>query len=239
MTRSDRSDEALDELERTESAWLLARDADPRAAPPSLEIGAEYAELEGMLASLPSDQPDESWQDDVLRAATAGDPQRLARWRTTTARWGLAAALAAAAVAVVWLVLPRALDGTAGRRAGAPVLAELEVAIRHVATSRSGSGEPVVGDKLVVTARPRGRYDLRIYRSDGKRLTTCPGDPECKAGPHGAQTIEITLDAPVQYQVTLVDDLSDALPDGSLDVYVDAARAANARIHMVPPIAVH
>ena len=48
--------------------------------------------------------------------------------------------------------------------------------------------------------------------------------------PTGEHVIDITLDAPVQYHVILVDGVSDAPPDAAMDVYLDAARAANARI---------
>src|SRR5262245_3938850 len=64
----------LDELERAESAWLRARESDPHAPAPSLKIASEYAELEDLLGRLPSAPADESWHDEVLRAASASTP---------------------------------------------------------------------------------------------------------------------------------------------------------------------
>jgi hypothetical protein len=115
----------------------------------------------------------------------------------------------------------------------------LEVAVCHVGATRGDPDEAVVGDHLVVTARPREAGDLRVYRSDGALVARCPDGPGCRGGSDGAQTLEITLDAPVQYQVILVDGVSAALPDGAMDAYVSAASAANARIIVCSPIDVH
>ena len=81
--------------------------------------------------------------------------------------------------------------------------------------------------------------DLRVYRADGTLVARCPNGPGCRGEAHGAQIIDITLDAPVQYQVILVDGMSDAPPDAAMDVYLSAARAANARIIPYSPIDVH
>jgi len=208
---------------RAESEWLLARETDPSAPAPSPEIAADYAELEALLGSLPSGWAGERWQEEVLRAASAL-PSR-PWWRTPVFKWVTTGALATAASVVVWTLLPRTPD--------------LEVGFRYTATTRGTPGEHVIGDHLVITAHPREAGDLRVYRSDGALVGRCPHGPGCKAGARGAQTIDITLDAPVQYQVILVDGVSNTPPDGPIDVYLAAARAANARITIYKPIDVH
>lgn len=223
----------LHPTERAESEWLLAREHDPRAPPPSPEIAADYAVIEDLLGSLPAGPSDEGWQEDVWRALSASirpASTPLAStvsppwWRTPVSRWSMGGALVAAAAVIVLILLPRA--------------PELEVTTSHIGAMRGASDEVVVGDHLVVTARPREVGDLRVYRSDGMLVARCPNGPGCRNGSREEQTIEITLDAPVQYQVILVDG-GNALPDGAMDAYVDAARAANARIIMYPPIDVH
>jgi hypothetical protein len=225
MSKPDDPAEApsLPDAMRAESEWLLARETDPSAPAPSPEIAADYAELEALLGSLPSGCTGERWQEEVLRAASAL-PSR-PWWRTPVFKWVTTGALATAASVVVWRLLPRTPD--------------LEVRFRHTSTTRSTPGEHVIGDHLVITARPREAGDLRVYRSDGALVGRCPHGPGCKAGAHGVQTIDITLDAPVQYQVILVDGVSDAPPDGSIDAYLAAARAANARVIIYQPIDVH
>jgi hypothetical protein len=218
----------LDDAERAESAWLLARDHDPHAPAPSPEIAADYAKLEHLLASTPTGTIDERWHDDVVRAAAA----RASRpwWRTPASRWVIGGVLATAAAVVVWIRLPRE------PKRSTPAAPDLEVAVLHTGVTRGGSGEAAIGDHLVVTARPREAGDLRVYRSDGTLLARCPRGPGCKQDSHGVQTIELTLDAPDQYQVILVDGVSDAPPDGAIDAYLDAARAAHARITAPTPI---
>jgi hypothetical protein len=116
---------------------------------------------------------------------------------------------------------------------------ELEVAIHHVGVIRSDSKEAVVGDRLVIKARPHGAGDLRVYRSGDTLVATCPNGPGCAATTDGEYAVEVTLDAPVQYQVILVVSMGDAPLTGTMDTYMDTARAAKARIVMYPPIDVH
>jgi hypothetical protein len=216
-----------DDAERAESRWLLAREDDPSAPAPSSEIAGDYAEMEDLLGSLPSGSSDERWQEEVLRAASASAMQSQPWWYTTIFRWVMGGTLATVATIAMWMRLPRAPEP------------ELEVEFHHTGTTRSAPDEHVVGDQLVVTARPRGVGDLRVYRSDGMLVARCPGGPGCRVGSPGAQTIDITLDAPVQYRVILVDGVSDVPPDAAMDVYMGAARAANARMIPYPPIDVH
>jgi hypothetical protein len=130
-----------------------------------------------------------------------------------------------AAAVVVWL-LPSRPPG------------ELDVAILHVDKTRD-LNEVAVGDRLVVKAQPRGAGELRVFRSGGTLVARCPGGPRCTATGQGEHTIELTLDAPIQYHVVLVVGMADASAEGSMDAYLDAARAAHARIVMYPPIDVH
>lgn len=221
---------------RAELEWLLARERDPAAPPPSPEVAAEYAELEDLLASLPSGDSDQSWQDEVFRAAAALARSPRPWWRTTAFRWAMGGAIATAAAVAVWLLIPRA--------------PALEIAVRHTSTTRSAdragavgraSDEAVIGDQLVVTARPREAGDLRVYRSGRTLVARCPNDPRCRSGAHGELTIEIPLDAPVPYQVILVDGANIAPSEGATDVnvYLEAARTANARSIAYRTIDVH
>lgn len=214
----------IDETERAESAWLLARQEDPGAAAPSPPIASDYAELEDLLHTLPTGAPDHSWHDDVLRAASPAALPSRPWWRRKPGWTGVAALAAVAAVVV--LVRP----------SRAP--AELEVAIRHVSGARADS-EVVVGDRIVVSARPGTGADLRIFRSDGTPVARCPGGAGCRIPAPGEYILEATLDAPVRYHVVLVTGMSRALPLSTMDTFIDAARAADAHIVMDPPIDVH
>jgi len=219
----------LDDAERAESAWLLARDADPAAPAPSPQLPSEYDELEGLLADLPSVSSDKSWQEAVLNAGLAPPrPPHRAAWKWAA---GGAALTTAAAIAVIAL-WPR------------PEADELEWVTRRNGSVRSSKDDVTVGDRLIVTARPQGNGELRVYRGDGVLVARCPRGPGCQgstrdAGDAGKQVIEITLDAPVQYHLILAIGDVEALPELSLNTYVDAARAAGARIVTSSAIDVH
>ena len=209
----------IDDAVRAESDWLLAREHDPNAPPPSPEIARDYVEIEDLLGNLPLPPSDDRWHDDVLRAARARVQPSRPWWRTAVFRWttGVGATLAAAVVLLMVVRPPP----------------ELEVVTHHVDPTRGDDNEVVVGDHLVVTARPDGPADLRVYRSDGTLVARCPDGPGCRTRKPGELAIEATLDAPVQYHVILVVGMAGALPDGSMDAYLDAAKAAGARV--VPP----
>jgi hypothetical protein len=222
----------LDEAERTEFEWLLARDSDPDAPAPSSAIARNYAELEELLATLPSQVSDDRWQQEVMQAASKSTPA-LAAWSyRRMVRWtsGVAVAVAAAAALALWPC------GTASPR-------ELEVAIVHADQRRSdvdpkrGDGSAVLGDHLVVTARTSGLTDLRVYRSDGKLVARCPDGPGCRTPLQGEYTIDVELDAPVEYRVILAVGMSDATVTEK-DAYLEAARVAKARVVTYPPISV-
>lgn len=217
----------LDGAERAESDWLLARESDPRAMAPSSKIASDYTELEDLLGDLPSEPVDQSWQDEVLRTvASSASPSRSWR-RRAIARWATGAVLAAAAAMAVWLLWPR------------PHAGELEVTILHVDKTRSDLEEVVVGDRLVARAQLRGAGELRVFRAGGALVARCPDGPGCTASAHGEYAIEITLGAPIRYQVILVTGMIKAPPGGTMDEYLDRARAAGARILMYSPIDVH
>jgi len=161
------------------------------------------------VASPPSPSPSRSWR------------------RRAIARWATGGALVAAAAVAVLLLRPR------------PRTDELEIAILHTSATRSDSKDVVVGDRLVVKARPNGAGDLRVFRSGGTLVARCPDGPGCSASAQGEHILEITLDAPVRYQVILVVGMVTASLGGTMDAYLDAARAVNARIIMHQPIDVH
>jgi hypothetical protein len=219
----------IDDEERAEAAWLLARDSDPSTPAPSRELARDHAELEDLLGNLPAGASVESWHDEVLRLATSSAaPSRPPR-RRRAYRWAIAGALVAAAAVAAVVLIPRPRPRAGG----------LEVAIRPGDPARGDSTEAVVGDHVVIRARPRGTGDLRVYRADGVLVARCPDGPGCITAAHGEHAIDVRLDAPVQYHVILVDGLTGDLPGQTMDAYLDAARAANARIVTYPPIDVH
>jgi hypothetical protein len=214
----------IDDAERAESEWLIARENDPGAPAPSSKIASDHAEIHDLLGSLPLGSSDESWHDDVLKLASVSVSVTPLR-RRPLLRWTGGALLAAAAAVVVVVSLrPR------------PPAPELEVAIHHGDPSRSDSRDAAVSDRLIVRARPRGASELRVYRADGPLVARCPDGPRCTTPAQGEYAIDITLDAPVQYHVILVVGTVAPLPEGTMDTYIDAARTANARIVTYQPI---
>lgn len=220
----------IDDAERAESDWLIARESDQGTRPPSAKIASDHAEIDDLLGNLPLGPSDESWHDDVLRLASASVTPLRPWWRKPVVRWATGGTLVAAAAAMAMVVL----------RPRPPVpRGELEVAIHHGDPARGDSREAVVGDRLVVKAHPGDASELRVYRADGPLVARCPNGPRCSIPAQGEHVIDVTLDAPVQYHVILVVGVRDPLPDGTMDTYLDAARAANARIVMHRPIDVH
>jgi hypothetical protein len=156
-----------------------------------------------------------------LKAALATPPKPAAPapawWRRRWMQWSMGGAFATAMAFSVWLLLRRPPP-------------ELEVTTRPLVATRAGSQEVAVGDLLVVKARPRGTADLRVFRSNGEMIARFPGGPASRLSSSGALVIEIILDAPGRYQVILVSGLRQPLPLGTMDAYIDAARAAKAHI---------
>jgi hypothetical protein len=217
----------IDDEERAESEWLLKRENEPAALAPSSKIANDYVELENLLGSLPTGLPDEQWTDEVLRLA-AGSSKPRPPWRRPAVGWGIGGALVAAAavmLVVMLLVIPRG--------------PELEVEVRRLDEMRRDPNEVVVGDHLIVRARPPAPGELRVYRSADTLVARCPDGPQCTGAAHGEYTIEIALDAPVQYHVLLVVGATAPSLGETMDAYMNAARAANARIITHEPIDVH
>lgn len=209
-------DPILDDAERAESRWLLARQREPGAPAPSSKIASDYAKIDDLLATLRVGVAQDSWHEDVLRVARR---RARSRWLRT------GAAVVVAAAAAVWLLTPRSAI-------------ELEVAIQHDDQKRKDSTSVAVGDRLVITARPRGTGDLRVYQSSGALVARCPGGPACRTPAPGEYVIDITLDVPAEYRVFLVVGASDAPAAAPVDAYLETARAANARILSYRPIVV-
>jgi hypothetical protein len=217
----------LDESERAEAAWLVARENDPGAPAPSPELARAHAELGDLLGDLPTGAPDESWHAEVLRQATAPvetsqpQPQPQPQQTRRIYRWVIVGSFAAAAAIAALILIPRSRphDGD-----------EPKISIRHGDLVRGDAQEAAVGDQLTVRARPRGASELRVYR-DGALVARCPGGPGCRSSADGEHILELRLDAPVQYQVILVIGNTGDLPDQTMSSYLEAARAKHARIH--------
>lgn len=216
----------LDEAERAESAWLIVRDQDPDALPPSPEVARQIAETEDLLASLPPHVDHVSWQEEVLKAALASTPRAPTPWwRRRAVVRAIGGGLLTACAAVILMIYPRHPP-------------ELEVVIARgdqTHDPRRTDAKAVVGDRLVITARPNGPSDLRVYRTDGKLVARCPGGPSCSVIDDSAYTMEVVLDAPVKHRVILVLGKSDPA-SGTVDAYLEAARASSARIISYPLI---
>jgi len=212
---------------RAESAWLLAREHDPAAPPPSPSIARHYEEIEGLLGALPAERFDERWYDEVLRLAAAASvrPSR-PWWRRRVYQWAMGGGLIAAAAAGVMVLRP-SVSG--------PSADELDLTILHQGQARGDSRSAALGDHAIIRARPRGAGEprsasqLRVYRADGALVAGCPEGPGCIAAAPGEHALEVTLDAPVQYYVVLAVGVADRLPDGPMNAYLDAARAAHVR----------
>lgn len=216
----------LDDAERAEADWLVARDRDPTTPAPSPKIARDYAELDELLGSLPAGPSDERWHDEVLRLARASVTPPRPWWRRLAVRWTAGLAFAGAAAAAIALML----------RPPQPAGGELQVAIHHGDETRGDAREAAVGDRLVVRARPRGPSELRVYRVDGPLVARCPAGPGCTTAAPDEHAVEITLEAPVQHHVILVVGASAPLPEGTMNAYLDAARAAGARVVTSRPI---
>ncbi len=245
-----------------EVEWLVMREAVPNAPPPSAELAAEHEVLANLLADLPIGPDDDSWHDEVLKklaaesspkaeaeASVAAESREavakaidsssnvvsLAWWRRPLVKWtsGGAGAVAAAAAFLLWTrSAPEPTDDE-----------EIKVATIHKEKTRTRSSEGyAVGDRVRVKATPRGSGDLRVFREDGTLVARCPEEPRCAAKPNGELILEITLDAPVQYRAILVEGMNpgtlDTSGDSSMNAFLEAARAANARVVIRPPLEV-
>jgi hypothetical protein len=217
----------LDESERMESEWLFARMNDPLASPSSPEIVNAYARIEVLLGQLPVGNLDAHWREQILvKVASLAKPLRPRR-RPGTVRWAVPVALAlAAAIVIGLLVFPRAIP-------------ELYVAIRHDGTTRAAGQVAVAGDHLVVRARHSKPGELRVYRADGALVARCPGGPGCSSSTESEFALDILLDAPVPHHVIFVEGVVGIPIAATMEIYIDAARTANAHVVTYGPIDVH
>lgn len=205
----------VDDDERAEARWLLARETDPGAAAPSEGVAREYERLEGLLGDLPPGAVDDSWHDAVLKAAArrAAPPRR----RRSIYRWAIGSAVAAAAAIAVLLFVRRPPD--------------LEVTTWHGDAVRS-AGEVALHDHVLVEAHPRGGSgELRVFDASGALVARCPGGPSCRSTSGDHHVIEFTVEKLSPYQVILVvGDGAARLPEGAMGDYLKAVRAAGGHV---------
>ncbi len=252
------ADEPMDGEARAEAEWLLARQSTPAAAAPSAELAAQHEELSHLLATLPAGKSDERRHAAVLErvaaaraAKSAASPSQILSaipsalppstpatpaprgwWRRPAVR-GAGGALAVAAAVALWLKVGRG---------GPPAPSEIRLAVYHQERVRSSPDEIAVGDRLVLKAKPRGRGEVRVFRSDGTEVGRCPGGPSCTTNAAGQLTLEVSLDSPVQYRAIFVVGVEPAAlapPGASMNDYLEAARAAAAELVLPQPIDVH
>jgi hypothetical protein len=215
MTSNGRNDDDVSEPEvdagaRAEHAWLIAREADPAAPPPSAKVAAEYAQLEAMLGDVAIDDHDQSWRAEVLRRAHAlSAPRRW--WRRPAARWALVGAAAAMIALVVLALRP-------------PPSTQLAFHIVPADTHRADPNQAVVGDRFVASL-PRGGHDLRLFRPDGHLVAYCPGGPGCSG-----TELAVKLDAVGMYYLYLVTGNVEIPFDATMSDFAD--HAANAHVQM-------
>lgn len=244
----------LDEEERAEAAWLLARDKDPAAPPPAPALQREYAVLEDLLGRLPAPAETGDWQQEVLRrakaasapaahvATPAAEPQAnpsappappgsgaVLPFRRRATWWAASAALvAAAAVLAIVLAFPRP----------APPSGELTIELRRGDLVRGDPKEAAVGDVLVIRGRAEAG-DLRVFRADGALVGRCPDGPGCTMDASGERSLEIKLDQPTEYRVILVTGTSEILPGMARSEYLEAVHAQRGAITLERVLEVH
>lgn len=256
-----------DERVRAEAEWLLARESNPEAPPPSAQAASDYAELEDLLRTLPEGPPDDSWHAEVLRqlAATPAAEERQLSAAPAAEELGNGAASkqppAAAAVKPQpppWWRRSAFHWGLGGAFAAAAVAAivlllrppsppaeprAIAIAVVQRAAVRSSSGKYAVGDRIRVTAisQEKEHGDLRIFRSDGTSsslIARCPGELACKAAGGEQLVLDLTLQAPGRYFAILAEGKGIISPDASMNDFLDAAMSAGGAIPLREPFEV-
>jgi hypothetical protein len=218
MTETALTDPGTDEAFslRDEVAWLRARHRDPNTPPPSPALARAHEELEDLLRNLPSRRVDDSWHDDVLRAAV------LSQRRIAQRRWAVAVAVGFGAIGLFALLWPT-------RAPRDPMLA---LAIRDEgAVMRGGeSRTAMIGQTLVITARAHMYCDLRVY-VDGNLMASCPADPNCRSSTtNNEHVLEMRLDRTGYYDAVLAVGAGIAPRDDRMDAFVSKAQRANAKV---------
>lgn len=218
----------LNDAERAEHDWLIARETDPDAPAPSAKAAAEYDHLEGMLRTLPEPALSDRWRDSLMQRARAsktnGPP--VATGPRRAVRWGIAATGLAAAATIV-LVLrappdgptaPYAIMSQGGKRGGdAPGV--------HWGAKRAHVGDHVRSEPLSSTRRA-----TRLYRMGETRelLAACPGGRACGRD----DQFKLMLDRPGRYiffQVMNTTQSLAAAPD-DIEQFQEAAKAAGGTV---------
>jgi hypothetical protein len=216
------------DAERAEHEWLIAREANPDAVPPSPEVAQCYAHLESLLSSLPAPADDAHWQEALLkRAAERGDSPSPARrpWRRRPEVYATAGAIFAVAAILLIFLYPRkpTIDPDAA--------IALAYTITHSGTQRADPKDAAIHDSFE-SRLPRGDNDLRIYRPDGSLAARCPEGPGCTTTAGGSQ-LHVQLDLPGRYSVFLVVGTTKIPIDGTKSEFLERVRVVQAR--MEPP----
>lgn len=220
------------DAERAEHEWLIAREANPDAPPPSSEVAQRYAHLESLLSSLPPPTPDPAddaqWQEALLcraaeRAASPPTPIRRAWTRRPVTYGAVGVGLAAAAILLIFLY-PRKPTGDLDTVA-------LAYTVTHAGTQRAAPQDAALHDYFE-SQIPNGEHDLRLYRPDGTLAARCPGGPGCTTTSSGSQ-LRVQLDLPGRYSVFLVIGTTKLPVEGTKSEFLERVRVAHAR--MKPP----
>lgn len=220
--------------ERAEAEWLLAREKNPAAPPPSAAVAREHEELETLLGSMPDGPSDQSWHDEVLKKAMAkpseeeslgngqilplASPARRPWWKRAAALWatgGAATAIAAAAVLTL-TVFSQGPTGTGTSGDGLMIATITEGGVR---------GETERPAALEIES---AKGDLRIFRKASPTSTSyevarcsAAGD-RCKAlGDKLA--FRVTLEQPGLYQVVWAERTVANTDGGTLEAFERAA----------------
>jgi hypothetical protein len=222
-----------DDDERAETEWLLARQSDPAAPPPSAAVAREYRALEHLLTSLPVGTSGDAWQADVLRKVAATVPPAAAVppaaplpwWQRAMLRWTVGAGLAAAFAGFLFVLLRDPAPDPPPSNARLAITTEHDGAARQVRGDRDAVPR---GDSVSVRATlPAGQpYELRVYGSgDGPPIVRCPGGPRCEATSDGVR-VTFRAEERGKYSARLVVGRLDVPADASLTAFLTAAAHA-------------
>ena len=219
MTRCDRfEEEALLRLEQG-----LPLDEHFATCPDCREARAVYDRLQGEVAAAGAgEEPPAGWQARVR--------QRIGRRRTRRRRWawGFGSVLSAAAVALLFVALPRPET---------PPSLRLDIVASAVAR-RGDEAHP--GDRLTLAATlGDARFaELRIYRDDRDLVFRCLGSPPCLRE-DGTLSVSFELPSRGTYQALLLLSPKPLPPPTSgLDSDTSAALDAGAEVLMARQVTV-
>jgi len=161
------------------------------------------------------------------RAVVVNPAHRDARRRTMKIAI-LAPLLAAAAVFVIWLVVPRE------RELAKPIELSLAKPIELLLTIEPGGaprrGSIAVGDVLRPMVHGGRHQAIWVYLGDSELVAACPGNARCNRS-NGGLTLEFIVSAPGHYSIIALTSAEPIMaPHGALDVMLSAATAAGAHI---------